>query len=121
MKSHGLIALAAALLIGGCTTTGLAPGGPGNAELAKEASAGPLSVANAFVITDNDAAFQSKLKLINEAKTSLDLVYYIYDDDYSSAALSEVLIAAAQSMPEVAAIGMQVKGPSGGEVWGRDC
>ena len=96
MKSHGLIALAAALLIGGCTTTGLAPGGPGNAELAKEASAGPLSVANAFVITDNDAAFQSKLKLINEAKTSLDLVYYIYDDDYSSAALSEALIAAAQ-------------------------
>lgn len=96
MKNQSLVALVAALLIGGCTTTGLAPGGPGNAQLASEASAGPLSVANASVITDNDAAFQSKLKLINEAKTSLDLVYYIYDDDYSSAVLSEALIAAAQ-------------------------
>jgi cardiolipin synthase C len=93
-KNH--VALLAALLLGGCATIGPTLSGLSDARLETEASAGPLTVEKAFVITDNDAAFQSKLRLVNEAKTSIDLAYYIYGDDYSSSVLSEALIAAAQ-------------------------
>jgi hypothetical protein len=47
------------------------------------------------VITDNDLALASKLELIEEARSSLDMMYYAYDDDYSSAVFSEALLAAA--------------------------
>lgn len=47
------------------------------------------------VITDNDVAFASKLRMIEDARSSLDMMYYAYDDDYSSAVFSEALIAAA--------------------------
>lgn len=58
-------------------------------------STGPLAPATARVITDNDAAFLSKLKLVEGAKSSIDLMYYIYADDYSSSTLSRALIDAA--------------------------
>lgn len=58
-------------------------------------SAAPLTATVARAITDNDAAFLSKLKLVEGAKTSIDLMYYIYADDFSSSTLSKALIDAA--------------------------
>ncbi|TWJ14294.1 phospholipase D-like domain-containing protein [Geobacter argillaceus] len=58
-------------------------------------SAGPLA-ATARVITDNDAAFLNKLKLVEGATSSIDLMYYIFADDYSSSTLSKALIDAAK-------------------------
>lgn len=60
------------------------------------ASAGPLSATQAKVFTDNDAAFRSKLKLVEGAQRSIDMAYYIYADDYSSSALTQALIEAAK-------------------------
>jgi hypothetical protein len=51
----------------------------------------------AVVLTDNDDAFESKLEMINRAQKSIDLVYYIYQDDYSSAVLTQALIESARS------------------------
>ena len=47
-----------------------------------------------MVIADNDAAFLNKLRLVEQAGQSIDLMYYIYADDYSSSTLSSALIAA---------------------------
>ena len=57
-----------AVLLAGCA------GGPvrlSDEALMQRASAGPLTVREARVITDNDAAFQSKLKLVERAKESV--------------------------------------------------
>ena len=35
--------------------------------------------------TDNDLAFHSKLELIENAQKSIKMVYYIYNNDYTSA------------------------------------
>ncbi len=64
--------------------------------LQEQASAGPLQVAEARVVTDNDAAFITKLQVVEAATTSLDLAYYIFSDDYSSSRLSQALIDAAK-------------------------
>jgi len=58
-------------------------------------STGQMTATQALVITDNDSAFLSKLKLVEQAKQSIDLMYYIYSDDYSSSTLSKALIDAA--------------------------
>ncbi|MCB1825189.1 MAG: hypothetical protein KDJ54_11675 [Candidatus Competibacteraceae bacterium] len=62
----------------------------------QRASAGPLEVTRAQVITDNDESFRSKLALVEGAQQSIDLMYYIYDDDYSSSVLTQALIDAAR-------------------------
>lgn len=59
------------------------------------ASAGPLAVADGRILTGNDAAFHSKLDMIQSAKTSVDAMYYIYSDDLSSSVLTQALIDAA--------------------------
>ncbi|MDO9600662.1 MAG: phospholipase D-like domain-containing protein, partial [Azoarcus sp.] len=64
--------------------------------LEQHATAGPLPFVEASVITDNDAAFAAKLRLVEEAKESLDLAYYIFSDDYTSSRLSQALIDAAR-------------------------
>ena len=56
-----------------------------------------LPMKQAVVLTDNDDAFESKLDMINRAQSRIDLVYYIYQDDYSSAVLTKALIEAARS------------------------
>ena len=66
-------------------------------DLKKDASAWPLKANDGFVFTDNDAAFQNKIKMIRGATQSIDLSYYIYSDDYSSSYLSRELIAKAKS------------------------
>ena len=82
-----------AVLLAGCA------GGPvrlTDEALMQRASAGPLTVREACVITDNDAMFQSKTKLVEGARETVDLMYYIYSDDYSSSTLTKALIAAAR-------------------------
>lgn len=64
--------------------------------VAQKASAAPLAASEAQVITDNDAAFRSKLQMIEGARTSIDLMYYIYADDQSSSVLTKALIDAAR-------------------------
>lgn len=64
--------------------------------VALNASSAALSVDHAMVLTDNDDAFASKLRLIESAHESLDLAYYIFADDYSSSRLTKALIEAAQ-------------------------
>ncbi len=60
--------------------------------LMKQASAGPLSVAQAQLLTDNDAAFLSKLRMIQGAQSSIEMMYYIYSDDQSSSVLTKALL-----------------------------
>jgi phosphatidylserine/phosphatidylglycerophosphate/cardiolipin synthase-like enzyme len=55
-----------------------------------------LQIREGSVIVDNDAAFLSKLKLVQSASRSIDMMYYIYADDYSSSTLTKALIDAAQ-------------------------
>lgn len=65
-------------------------------EILDASSSKRLPVESARVIVDNDAAFQSKLEAIRNAKSSIRMVYYIFSDDYSSSVLTEELIAAAK-------------------------
>ncbi|MCF6253964.1 MAG: phospholipase D-like domain-containing protein, partial [Thiomicrorhabdus sp.] len=58
--------------------------------------ANALTIDSGRVMTDNQQSFESKLALINQAKTSIDLVYFIVSDDYSSSVFASRLIAASQ-------------------------
>jgi phosphatidylserine/phosphatidylglycerophosphate/cardiolipin synthase-like enzyme len=60
--------------------------------LALNASTPPLEVKAGRIILDNDSAFVQKLELIRGARKSLDLAYYIFEDDYSSSLLASELI-----------------------------
>jgi cardiolipin synthase C len=64
----------------------------GENDIARMASVANLNLAEARVIKDNDAAFQSKLDMINSAKRSIRMIYFIYADDDSSSVLSNALI-----------------------------
>jgi len=55
-----------------------------------------LAIASGTVITDNQQSFDAKLALIDQAKESIDLVYFIFSDDYSSSVLATRLIAASK-------------------------
>ena len=94
MQKPILAALLLAGALAGCAT--LPEGKFSDETLAQNASAGPLQIGEARVITDNDAAFLSKLKLVESARKSIDMMYYIYADDYSSSTLTKALIDAAR-------------------------
>ena len=91
MKKLAFVLLLAAATCGCAVNSVVTP-----AVLADKASAWPLQISEGRVITDNDAAFLSKLRLIEEARTSIDLSYYIFDDDESSSQLTRALIKAAK-------------------------
>jgi phosphatidylserine/phosphatidylglycerophosphate/cardiolipin synthase-like enzyme len=55
-----------------------------------------LQIQRAAVVVDNDTAFERKLALIEGATRQLDLAYFIYADDYSSAVLTDALVRAAR-------------------------
>lgn len=88
--------LAPVLLLLAAVTTGCAllPGGGGltTETLTQTASAWPLQIGEGRVYTDNDAAFLSKLQMIEGARTSIDLSYYIFTDDESSSKLIKALL-----------------------------
>jgi len=67
-----------------------------DASLQLNASAPPLNVAEAVVMSDNDDSFEHKLRMVRSADRRIDLAYYIFADDYTSSALSRALIKAAQ-------------------------
>ena len=62
--------------------------------IARYASVGPFEPRKARVITDNDEAFASKLRMVESARSSIDMVYYVYGDDYTSSVFSRALLAA---------------------------
>ena len=64
--------------------------------LLRHASAGPLTIERARIITGNDDAFRSKLEMVEHAQSSIDASYYIFADDLSSSVLAQALIAAAK-------------------------
>ncbi len=75
------------------STRGLTPDG-----LLDRSSSGFLRVSQARVITDNDAAFDSKLEAIRNARAgeTVRMSYYIYSDDYSSSYLTAEMLTAAR-------------------------
>lgn len=93
--SRLLPALAAALLAA-CGTLAPAPTGTLDDRLAGEASAGPLAFTEGHALLHNDDAFASKLALVEGARDTLDLAYYIFADDHTSSRLSQALIDAAR-------------------------
>ncbi len=66
-----------------------------DATLADHASIGPYTPQTARVITDNDAAFAQKLRLVESARSSIDMLYLIYHGDYASSVLTNAVLAAA--------------------------
>lgn len=56
----------------------------------------PIKVLSGKLITNNEVAFQEKLNAINNATSTLDLIYYIYSDDLSSSVISQALVNAAR-------------------------
>ncbi len=94
MKRQILAVMTLAALITGCCgnrTVGLTP-----EVLRQNASAWPLGVNGGTIFTDNDAAFLNKVRMIREAKKSIELSYYIFSDDQSSSFLTKALVEAAQ-------------------------
>ncbi len=63
--------------------------------LRTQASSDLFQPHKARVITDNDEAFASKLRMVENAGSTIDLMYFIYHDDYSSAVFAEALLEAA--------------------------
>jgi phosphatidylserine/phosphatidylglycerophosphate/cardiolipin synthase-like enzyme len=61
----------------------------------RHASAGPMTIQSARVISSNEEAFLSKLEMVSKAQTSIDAAYYIFADDATSSAFAAELIAAA--------------------------
>ncbi len=94
--------LSIALLLGACSTNkylsrdSRSTGVLSNDTIQKHASAGPLTIQSARVISSNEEAFLSKLTMVSQAQTSIDAAYYIFADDYTSSAFAAELIAAAQ-------------------------
>ncbi len=91
-----LTALCLVLLAPSCRSSCKAPEATlDDATLERHASIGPFQPRAARVITDNDAAFAEKLRLVESARSSIDMLYFIYHDDYTSSAFSRALLAAA--------------------------
>ncbi|WP_116367571.1 phospholipase D-like domain-containing protein [Parahaliea mediterranea] len=83
------------ILLTGCLLAGC--GGCGNTPTTPEAFvSATLTADTGQVLLDNDAAFASKLALVEKAQHSVDIAYYIVDSDYSSSALAEALLRAAE-------------------------
>ncbi|WP_306536919.1 hypothetical protein [Geobacter sp.] len=94
MKARFLAPLLLALAMTGCATQKQA--GLSLDTVSQAASAVPLSITEAQVITDNDAAFLSKLRMVRNAQRSIDMMYYLYADDHSSSVLTSALMDAAR-------------------------
>lgn len=96
-----LTILLAALLCGCATNPYLSPNSASESQLSRDtllrhASSGAMRANRAALLTDNDVAFRAKLEAINRAERSIEAMYYIYGDDYTSSAFSEALLRAAE-------------------------
>lgn len=81
-------------LLVGCGGCGSQPGDR-EGGVATRASA-VLEASGGELLLDNDAAFASKLALVNAASDTIDIAYYIFDRDYSSSVLADALLRAAR-------------------------
>lgn len=94
--------LVLALLLGACAGTGyrtpqfVDSGVLDDGTVLRHASAGPLRAVQARLITGNDRAFRAKLAAINNARQTLDLMYFIFSDDESSSVIAQALVNAAR-------------------------
>lgn len=86
------LAILLALLAAGCAGNRPLQQPPLSTVLEQHASAGPLADVSGELITDNDAALAAKLAMIESARETLDLAYYIFADDYSSSAFAQALL-----------------------------
>lgn len=59
-------------------------------------SSGPMTLHEARIITDEEAAFQSKLELIRTADSEIRLVYHKFGDDWMGSVFAEELVTAAR-------------------------
>lgn len=97
-----LATLSIALLLGACSTNkylsrdSRSTGVLSNDTIQRHASAGPLTIRSARVISSNEEAFLSKLTMVSQAQSSIDAAYYLFADDYTSSAFAAELIAAAR-------------------------
>jgi len=66
-------------------------------DVVKYASSSNISLKEAKLLTDNDAAFEAKLKTIQSAERELRLTYFIYANDDSSSILTQEIIKKARS------------------------
>ncbi len=88
--------------LGGCATNPyLSPNSAAESQLSRDtllrhASSGAMRANRAALLTDNDAAFRAKIEAINRAERTIEAMYYIYGDDYTSSAFSEALLRAAE-------------------------
>ena len=95
------VALSIAMGIGACSSNAYlsrdtrSTGVLSDETIENHASAGPLSIENARVISSNEEAFLSKLEMVSSATTTIDAAYYIFADDYTSSVFASELIAAA--------------------------
>lgn len=67
-----------------------------SAEISRITGSRNLKLVEGRVIIDNDAAFESKLEMIRNARKEIRMVYYIYGDDNSTSVLNAELIRKAQ-------------------------
>ncbi len=65
------------------------------------ASVGLFQPAAARVLLDNDDAFATKLSLVESARSTIEMIYFVYSDDHSSSAFSEAVLAAVSRGVEV--------------------
>jgi phosphatidylserine/phosphatidylglycerophosphate/cardiolipin synthase-like enzyme len=97
-----LVAVFTILSFGACSTNNYlsdesrSTGVLSTATIEKNASAGPMTIHSARVISSNEEAFLSKLEMVSQAQDTIDAAYYIVGDDYTSSAFSAELIAAAR-------------------------
>ena len=88
MKNRTLFSLLMLFLVTGCVTQH----GVTSELLSQQASAWPLEISDGQLYTDNDTAFLSKLRLIEGARNTIDMSYYIFSDDQSSSFLAKSLL-----------------------------
>ncbi len=98
--------VASGVIIAACTTAtkrGVSSDYTGEArnltdsDVVSASSTRGLKLTSGRLIIDNDASFESKLRIIKAAKTNLYLTYYIYSDDYTSSVFNAALIEKASS------------------------
>ena len=63
--------------------------------LARHASVGPFQPQAGRVIIDNDASFAEKLRMVESARSSIDMAYFVFHEDHTSSVFAQALLAAA--------------------------
>ncbi len=79
----------------------IAEASPIDKAIETQSSSGLFQPQRALVITDNDEAFASKLRMVESARSTIDIMYFIYHGDPSSAVFAEALLDAAARGLEV--------------------